>query len=98
MENETQNTGNLLSGQEPHQKEEMEQAEKASVASFTLEPEKGLTEIGNDTHNIKKASGEGDASSAGFDSVSDVDLDDDGTEVTEEDLQALDGRDEDSTM
>jgi hypothetical protein len=35
--------GSLRASQEPHQREEMDQAESASNASFTLEPEKGLT-------------------------------------------------------
>jgi hypothetical protein len=36
-------TGSLRASQEPHQREEVDQAESASNASFTLEPEKGLT-------------------------------------------------------
>jgi hypothetical protein len=36
-------SGSLLSGQEPHQKEDMDQATRASLAASSLEVEKGLS-------------------------------------------------------
>src|SRR5689334_5518982 len=102
-----QNENSLLAGQEPHQKEEIDQATAASAASFTLEPEKGLTpdpdqyNKGAEQGNIKQtesADYEQAASSGttGFDAVSPVDLDADENTITEDDLQALGGVDENS--
>lgn len=84
----------------------MDQAEAASNASFSLEPEKGITSDphkynrGEAQDNIKQIEGEDyqDTSSRGsveFDSVSDIDLDEDESSVTPDDLQALNGIDED---
>lgn len=108
MENQqNQNENSLLAGQEPHQKEEIDQATAASAASFTLEPDKGLTpdpdkyNKGAAQGNIKQTEPTGhdepaSLGSAGFDSVSSVDLDADENSITEEDLQALGGADENS--
>lgn len=103
----------LRSGQEPHQREEMDQAESASRASFTLEPEKGLTpdpeeyNKGAAQGNIKQTdqtdeTDEGDVAPIGepdFDSDVDADIDTelnaDENTVTPDDLQALNGEDED---
>ena len=105
---ENQSDNSLLAGGEPHQKEEMDQAEAASHASFSLEPDKGLTpdpeayNKGTAQENIKQASGTEteNTTSPGFDRVSDIDLDEDENSVTPDDLQALNGldQDEDSTM
>lgn len=60
MNDENNQNGSLLSGQEPHQKEEMDQATRASAASFNLEPEKGITpdpdeyNRGDEQGNIKQ--------------------------------------------
>jgi hypothetical protein len=106
MNTNQDNTGSLRASQEPHQREEMDQAESASKASFTLEPEKGLTpdpEVfnqGDAQDNIKqidqtdKQQSE-PAAAAGFDTVSPVNLDEDEHTVTPDDLQALTGLDQD---
>lgn len=60
MSEEKKNTGSLLSGQEPHQKEDFDQAERASAASFELDPDKGITpdpeeyNQGDEQGNIKQ--------------------------------------------
>ena len=107
MENqENQKANPLLSSQEPHQKEEMDQATAASTPSFTLEPEKGMTpepenfNNGDEQNNLKQtdSSDQDEVPSAGpvsFDSVSDVDLDEDDNSVTSNDLTALNGEDDD---
>jgi hypothetical protein len=105
---ENQNDNTLLAGGEPHQREEMQQAEAASRASFNLEPEKGITPdpaVYNkeaDQQNIKQpnAADAQDTTSPGFDPVSELDLDTDENSITPDDLQALNGldQDEESTM
>ena len=109
---ENQSDNSLLAGGEPHQREEMDQAEAASQASFSLEPEKGITpdpaeyNKGAAQENIKQASSSTAAQntasggSEGFYDVSGVDLDEDENSVTTDDLQALDGidQDEENTM
>lgn len=106
MENEeNKENGSLLSGQEPHQREELDQATGASAGSFTLEPQKGITpepdeyNKGGEQGNIKQLDDrETDmGSSAALDSVSEIDLDADETTVTAEDLRALDGIDDDES-
>ena len=100
------NTGSFRASQEPHQREEMDQAESASNASFTLEPEKGLTpdpeEFNQaDAQNNIKQIDQNDtrqsepAGAASFDAVSPVNLDEDENTVTRDDLQALTGLDQD---
>lgn len=60
MNDENDQHGSLLSGQDPHQKEEMDQATRASAASFNLEPEKGISpdpdeyNKGDEQGNIKQ--------------------------------------------
>lgn len=101
-----ENKGSLLSSQEPHQREEMDQAEKASRASYTLEPEKGMTEEpgtynqGDEQVNIKQSQNHQTDPIQQFDPVSDVDLDAGENDLTNDDLQALGGldRDENTTM
>ncbi|HKG07023.1 MAG TPA: hypothetical protein VKB19_11220 [Pedobacter sp.] len=104
---ENENNGSLLSSQEPHQKEEMDQATRASAGSFTLEPEKGITpqpeayNKGDKQGNVKQPDHRNtdDTAASDFDPVNEVDPDADDTAVTEEDLRALDGEDADeSTM
>ena len=95
MNTEERNNGNLLSGQEPHQKEVLDQAERASQSSCTLEPEKGITgdEDGPAVEsNIKQASVNGADPALKFGPVGKVNLDED-SYVTDDDLQTLDGRD-----
>jgi hypothetical protein len=105
------NTGSLRASQEPHQREEMDQAESASKASFTLEPEKGLSpdpeefNQGDAQDNIKQIDQDDKrqsvpAGTASFDTVSPVNLDEDENTVTPDDLQALTGldQDEENTM
>lgn len=104
---ENENDHSLLASQEPHQREEMDQAEAASAASFTLEPEKGITpdpqeyNKGGAQDNIKQPDEQDHADitmsggASGFDSVSEVDLDEDETTITSDDLDALDAIDTD---
>ena len=105
------NSNSLRASQEPHQREEMEQAESASSASFTLAPEKGLTpdpeefNQGDPQGNIKQTdrtdAGQSEPTGAeGFDEVSPIYLDEDENTVTSDDLQALTGldQDEENTM
>lgn len=98
------NSNSLRANQEPHQREEMEQADSASNASFTLEPEKGLTpdpdkfNQGDTQNNIKQIDPADDqhfepAGTANFEAVSPVNLDEDENTVTPDDLQALTGLD-----
>jgi len=99
--NEERN-GNLLSSQEPHQKEEMDQATRASTASFTLEPEKGLT-VEPEAYNkdgaqrnikqVERSDRENFIPSGNteFDPVNDADLNQDENSLTNDDLQALGG-------
>lgn len=102
------NGNSLRSGQEPHQREEMDQAEAASKASFSLEPEKGITPDPDDYNkgatqgNIKQIDSSEDIERAPtgtqeFDTVSDTDLNEDENAVTPDDLQALGGKEEDDT-
>ncbi len=100
-----ENKGSLLSRQESHQREEMDQAEKASRASYTLEPEKGITDTGTynqgaEQGNIKQSQNHQTDPIQQFDPVSDVDLDAGENDLTNDDLQALGGldRDENTTM
>lgn len=78
MNEENENTGSLLSGQEPHQKEDFDQAERASAASFELEPEKGITpdpqtyNHGDDQGNIKQMPKADRAGSGEFDSEDEI--------------------------
>jgi hypothetical protein len=91
----------LLSGQDPHQKEELDQATNASAGSFTLEPEKGISpdpdeyNKGDKRGNIKETADQdfSDDPAPIFDAVSEVDPDADDNTVTREDLRALDGED-----
>lgn len=105
------NSHSLRASQGPHQREEMDQAEGASNASFTLEPEKGLTpdpeEFNQDDaqENIKQIDQRDQqqsepAAAMSFDAVSPVNLDEDENTVTPDDFQALTGLDQDdeSTM
>lgn len=103
---ENDKVNSFRASQEPHQREEMNQAEAASAASFSLEPEKGITpdpveyNKGDAQDNIKQveASDENIIEPGGavsFDSVSDVDLDEDDNTITRDDLQALNGLDTD---
>jgi hypothetical protein len=62
MNREQENTGkekddkHLLASSEPHQQEELDQAEDASAGSFTLEPAKGIESDEHPTKtNIKQA-------------------------------------------
>ena len=100
------NSNSLRASQEPHQREEMDQAESASSASFILEPEKGLTpdpeqfNQGDPQENIKQTdhtdAEQSETSGAeSFDAVSPVDLDENDNTVTPDDLQALTGLDQD---
>lgn len=59
---EDNSDGSLMAGGDPHQQEDLDQAVTASEASFTLEPEKGLTpepdeynkEEDQDSYNLKQ--------------------------------------------
>jgi hypothetical protein len=102
MNEENENTGSLLSGQEPHQKEDFDQAERASAASFELEPDKGITpdpeeyNQGDEQGNIKQMPRVDSAGSGVFDQVNDnPDLDAGAYDVTKEDLKSLEALDRD---
>jgi len=98
---ENQKDDSLLAGQEPHQQEELDQANAASAASFTLEPEKGISPEpkGQGEHsNIKQAeAADGDepepSGAVGFDTVNEANLDAGEYDLTDDDLQALSGPD-----
>ncbi|WP_442591358.1 hypothetical protein ACSBL2_09025 [Pedobacter sp. AW31-3R] len=98
---ENQQDDSLLAGQEPHQQEELDQATEASAASFTLEPEKGISPKPRDQgeqSNIKQAeAADGDEAElsrgAGFDTVNEADLDAGEYDLIDDDLQALSGPD-----
>ncbi|MEJ2880982.1 hypothetical protein [Pedobacter sp. GR22-6] len=97
---ENQKDNSLLGSQEPHQKEELDQASAASTPSFTLEPEKGIgPEPGAEEQgNVKQAgtsiAAQVQATAGGFDPVNELDLDAGENDVTADDLQALGGADE----
>lgn len=102
MNEENENTGSLLSGQEPHQKEDFDQAESASAASFELEPDKGITSDpeeynqGDEQRNIKQMPKADGTDSGGFDPVNEnPDLDAGASDVTSEDLKSLEALDTD---
>ncbi|ACU03932.1 hypothetical protein [Pedobacter heparinus] len=102
MSEEKKNTGSLLSGQEPHQKEDFDQAERASAASFELDPDKGITpdpeeyNQGDEQGNIKQMPKADHVGSGGFDPVNaNPDLDAGASDVTTEDLKSLDALDRD---
>lgn len=102
MNEENENTGSLLSGQEPHQKEDFDQAESASAASFELEPDKGITpdpqtyNQGDEQGNIKQMPKADSTGSGEFDPVNDnPDLDAGPYDVTNEDLKSLEALDKD---
>ena len=99
-------TGSLRASQEPHEREEMDQAERASNASFSLEPEKGIIqdpdEFNHDgaQENIKQVNHDGNqhvgpTGETGFEEVNPVNVDEDENTVTPDDLQALKGLDQD---
>jgi hypothetical protein len=105
MNEENKQSGSLLSGQDPHQKEDMDQATKASAAAFNLEPEKGISpdpdQNINEKNNIKEVPPKGDDNFTGdiSDNMEEVDnnLDsnEDEFEVTSEDLENLNAQDKD---
>ena len=102
MNEENENTGSLLSGQEPHQKEDFDQAQSASAASFELEPDKGITpdpeeyNQGDEQGNIKQMPKADHAGSGESDAVNDnPDLDAGAFDVTTEDLKGLEALDTD---
>lgn len=95
-------SGSLLSGQDPHQKEDLDQATRASAAASSLEVEKGLSpepdqyNQGEPSENIRGAhsdveSGyERSAASVNMDGTSEnQDLDAGEFDVTSEDLKSL---------
>lgn len=103
MNKENKQRGSLLSGQEPHQKQDLEQAVRASEAAFNLETEKGISpdpgqyNNGGENGNIRHASRDnkqvdkpGDLG-AELDQVREnTDLDATEYDLTSEDLQRLD--------
>lgn len=102
MNEENENTGSLLSGQEPHQKEDFDQAERASVASFELDTDKGITpdpakyNQGDEQGNIKQMPKADGTNSGEFDPVNEnPDLDAGVSDVTSEDLKSLEALDTD---
>jgi hypothetical protein len=105
MNKQNNQSGSLLSSQEPHQKEDIDQATGSSAASYTLEPEKGLTpdpdqyNKGDEQGNIKQRDIESDsdagAPALAFDEVNDINLNEDEFSVTNEDLKTLNGEDDD---
>ena len=95
-------SGSLLSGQDPHQKEDLDQATRASAASSSLEVEKGLSpepdqyNHGEPSENIRGVHGdvesgsERSAAAVSIDSTSEnADLDAGEFDVTSEDLKSL---------
>ena len=108
MNKENNESGSLFSGQEPHQKEDMEQATKASGASFNLEPEKGISPDpdqynGDDEQgNIKQMSvkdKQDTMAGGGAGTIDNVyenpDLNKGEFDVTQQDLETLDAQDKD---
>ena len=104
MEQNNKQDGSLLSGQEPHQKEELDQATRASAAASSLEVEKGLSpepdqyNHGEPSGNIRGIHGDDDAESGSerpaaavnIDEVTEnPDLDAGEFDVTTEDLKSL---------
>lgn len=102
MNEENENTGSLRSGQEPHQKEDFDQAESASAASFELEPDKGITpdpkeyNQGEEQGNIKQMPKADVTGSGEFDPVNENPYLEAGTfDLTSEDLKSLGALDTD---
>ncbi|SMD10430.1 hypothetical protein [Pedobacter nyackensis] len=107
MNEENNQSGSLLSGQDPHQKEDMDQATRASAASFNLEPEKGISPDPDENINVKEKTNikegrpKGDENFTGDISSNIEELDDtpdlsEGEfDVTPEDLKNLNAQDND---
>ena len=104
MENDNKQSGSLFSGQEPHQKEDLDQATRASAAASSLEVEKGLSpdpdqyNHGEPSENIrgahpdKESGSERSAAAVNIDpETENPDLDAGEFDVTSEDLQSLEG-------
>ena len=100
-------SGSLLSGQEPHQKEDMDQATRASVAASSLEVEKGLSpepdqyNHGESSENIRGVHGDVESGSeraavtGNMDGAAEnPDLDAGEFDVTSEDLKSLESIDD----
>ncbi len=113
MNEENKQSGSLFSGQEPHQKEDMDQASRASEASFSLETEKGLTpdaeeyNQGEESGNVRQVKREDDADADRMpgegivnidDAEDDPDLDAGEYDVDSEDLKGLEPTDDDDSL
>lgn len=107
-EEDNKKSGSLLSGQDAHQKEEMDRATNASAAAFSLEVEKGLSpepdqyNHGEPSENIRGAHLDKEIGSVGAaapvnidGAVENPDLDAGEFDVTSEDLKSLDAMEDD---
>lgn len=113
MSEENKQSGSLLSGQEPHQKEDMDQASRASEASFSLETEKGLTpdadeyNQGEESGNVRQTKREDNADADRVpgegvvdidDAEDDPDLDAGEYDLNSEDLKGLEPMSDDDSL